>query len=575
MSRLVGIALAIALAGAVVAPRADAAAAPADSAAVAAASKRAWTRARALADSARHDQALVVVREALRRAPDDTDLLWLEAGIEGWAGRHANAVALYTRLGERHPELLPDLRSDLAAERLWSGDANGAVRDFDLRLAEAPDDLEAARMRALALAYADRHKESLAAYDTLLVRAPTRIDLQLERATVLAWMGRHDDARHAYRLILAVDPTDVRARLGLAQNESWAGRPRVASQLYREMVNAGDSIPEVRKGLAFSEYESGLAEPARESIAGYLAIRPDDHEGAELAARLQREESPVLTTRYDHADDSDDLTVGTTTVEYRWPLAGETVLTLLAKHDDADDPAGDRDLFQWGGGIEKRWSETWTARAALSILNREPDGRVALGDLSSTWRPTDMIRVDAGIARQPIVTRIAIDERILARSLGIGADARVSDRVTVTGSLRFLGYSDGNSSAYQSATARVLAHAERAWRATVRFDLEHLAADQDLDHGYYDPESDLEYGAGLEAEWSPRRGVSLGTVARLGGQHEEGLDTRPFYNVLLTADLPVARLISFHLEGGRSNSNLTSASGYQRNRWAAALNAGF
>ena len=125
--------------------------------------------ARALADSARHDQALVVVREALRRAPDDTDLLWLEAGIEGWAGRHANAVALYTRLGERHPELLPDLRSDLAAERLWSGDASGAVRDFDLRLAEAPDDLEAARMRALALAYADRHKESLAAYDTLLV----------------------------------------------------------------------------------------------------------------------------------------------------------------------------------------------------------------------------------------------------------------------------------------------------------------------------------------------------------------------------------------------------------------------
>ena len=69
--------------------------------------------------------------------------------------------------------------------------------------------------------------------------------------------------------------------------------------------------------------------------------------------------------------------------------------------------------------------------------------------------------------------------------------------------------------------------------------------------------------------------MSLGTVARLGGQHEEGLDTRPFYNVLLTADLPVARLISFHLEGGRSNSNLTSASGYQRNRWAAALNAGF
>jgi hypothetical protein len=37
----------------------------------------------------------------------------------------------------------------------------------------------------------------------------------------------------------------------------------------------------------------------------------------------------------------------------------------------------------------------------------------------------------------------------------------------------------------------------------------------------------------------------------------------------------IERLATFALEGGRSNSNLQSASGYERKRWAISVTRGF
>lgn len=63
----------------------------------------AWAKARRLAVEERHAEALEVLRSALARNPDDTELLWLQAGVTGWSGKNREAVALYEALIARHP----------------------------------------------------------------------------------------------------------------------------------------------------------------------------------------------------------------------------------------------------------------------------------------------------------------------------------------------------------------------------------------------------------------------------------------------------------------------------------------
>src|SRR5262249_40551164 len=68
-------------------------------------SSAAWREARRLSDLGRYDAALAVVADALARDPGNPELLWLQAGVTGWAGRHRDSVALYTRLQAAHPEM--------------------------------------------------------------------------------------------------------------------------------------------------------------------------------------------------------------------------------------------------------------------------------------------------------------------------------------------------------------------------------------------------------------------------------------------------------------------------------------
>src|SRR5262245_46004399 len=130
------------------------------------------TEARQLADQGRYDDALDRIQAGLTEDPGNTGLLWLEAGVYGWADRHAESVRRYEKLIADHPEMAPKLRPDLATQRLWAGDTHGALRDVDQCLAEQPADRETHRLRSTVLSYMDRLLEALATYDSLLAADP-------------------------------------------------------------------------------------------------------------------------------------------------------------------------------------------------------------------------------------------------------------------------------------------------------------------------------------------------------------------------------------------------------------------
>ncbi|HUK62607.1 MAG TPA: hypothetical protein VLV15_04710, partial [Dongiaceae bacterium] len=97
----------------------------------------------------------------------------------------------------------------------------------------------------------------------------------------------------------------------------------------------------------------------------------------------------------------------------------------------------------------------------------------------------------------------------------------------------------------------------------------------DLDNGYYDPEQYFEWGPGAEVEWTPRREATISGTVATGWQRERGAETRPLLNLFGRVEWVFEGFATIGLEGGRSNSSLGSASGYERSRWAISLSRGF
>ena len=547
-----------------------AAKAPADSV------QQIWMTARDLATGGQHDSALVVLGEGLRQHPGSTDLLWLEAAVYGWSGNHREAVARYERLLADHPELARDVRMDLATERLWADDPLGAIRDLDLRIAEEPTDRDARSMRALALSHAGRLKESLAAYSQLVSEDPSDLDAALERARVLGWMGRHREAVAAYRDVLARDPSRDAARFGIAQNENWAGHHRAAVAIYDSLRAVPQADPEAEKGLAFAHYWSGHPARAQQALDRYLALKPTDLEALDLADKIARERKAGFTARYGRADDTDELRVESRTLDVRLPLPGETSLLLSWRRLGVHDPGGSFDPFVVGAGLERTWGDLWIARGHVDYYKRNDatDG-LGLGEAAVTWKPADPVRLDAGVAKQVVETRLSVERGITMRTLVGGVDWNINDGVMLHAEGHARDYSDDNHATQLAAAARARVHAERTLRAFVTGNVEQLRTDKDLDDGYYDPRRYTEGGPGAALEWEPKRGWSIGAEGQTGWQQEQGAETKPFYNYQASVEFVLGRFVVLQLEGGRSNSNLTVANGYAQRRWGISLARSF
>jgi tetratricopeptide (TPR) repeat protein len=538
--------------------------------------KAPWGEARHLADEGRHDSSLVVIRRALERHPDNVDLRWLEAGVTGWAGRHREAVTLYERLIADHPEVAGAVRTDLATERLAADDPKGALREIDLRLADDPADRDARRLRALALSHANRLRESLAAYDRLLREQPGDRDLTLERARVLGWMGRHREASAAYRGLLERDPADRSAQFGLAQNENWAGHHRRAAALFQAQATGEGADPEIYKGLAFAHDWAGEPDAARRALDAYLERVPTDREGLELSRRLAREEHPDLALGVGRSDDSDGLRVRTTHMELRWPLPSQTTAVLGWRRDNVQDPGGTRDPLSIGGGIEKIWSATWSTRGyAYYVDAGDSAGTAGLGEAAVTWRPADQTRFDFGLSRDLVMTRLSLAKGISAQTWVAGVDWDPVDRLGLHADARLRRFSDDNRAERFGLAARWRLCADRRANLHLTLAVEQLRTRFDLDHGYYDPALYREWGPGAEAEWNPSETVSLAAHGQTGWQRERGAETKPFYNVSASAGVEIARALRLSIEGGRSNSNLQSETGYERRWWAASIGRSF
>jgi cytochrome c-type biogenesis protein CcmH/NrfG len=542
----------------------------------AAAESNPWQEARTLADAGRHDAALAVVRSALATRGDDFSLRWLEAGITGEAGRHRESVALYEKLARNHPDRSGELLGDLAAERLWADDPAGAARDFRRWLVAQPGDRLAWRRLALALAQSDSLKSALAEYDWLCKREPGDNELALERARVLAWMGRQGEAIVAYRGVLARDPGNAGARLGVAMNENWAGRHRAATRLLEEIARDPAADTEALKALAFARYWDADPAGARAALDDYLRRMPQDREGRELSRRLARESGASLRFEGGRADDSDDLRIVTTGMELRWPLSAATTALFRWRRDNLRDAGGERDPLRLTAGLSRSIGAAWSVHGELTNSDwGDSAGTPPGGELGLVSRPMDHVRLEAGVSREPVLTRSSVALGISLLNWFAAADLALSHAVSL--------HADGRAGLYSDHNGLERSRGSLRWQVMERSRAEFalsLAAEQlhthfDPGHGYYSPDLHREWGGGVEARWHPQPSWTLGVTSQMGWQGDRGGDPKTFYSLGARIEGVIAGAWTIESEVGTSDSSLQAESGYRRHWWQAALTRGF
>ncbi len=535
-----------------------------------------WREARAIADRGEPDSALVVLRPVIARDPGAFSLRWLEAGLTGEAGRSVEAVELYQRLAADFPDRAGDLLCDLGKERLRAGDAAGAARDLRACVAAHPDDDGSRRRLATALARADSLRQAIAVYDALLADAPQDLELALDRARVLGWMGRHSQAIAAYGAALRIGPGLTAAELGQARNENWLGRHRQATRHLEAIVARGDADAETWKTLAYARYWDDDPKGALAALAAHHALEPEDREAQELRSRIARDRSPSFTLVHGRSHDSDELVVASPSLELAWPLATNTVLNAGWRQDFAKDTGGKNDAMQLSAGLRQRWTRALTMYARGTTLTwKSGPGDRRGGEAGVILRPVDHVRLEVVTAREPVLTRVALDQGVSLLAWVAALDLEPWPRVAWHVDGRAGSYSDGNRSERSSASVRWNALDARRWDVNATLGVEQLNVHQDLDHGYYDPDFHREWGPGLEIEWRPARPWSLRASGRTGWQRGKDEPAEPFYSSSARARWQPAEGWSVAAEGGAGDSNLQSAAGYRRSWVRFSLARGF
>ncbi len=218
--------------------------------------------ARTLAWGSNTDSALVLLRNARVRVPNDPDIRYTEALYLSWGKKFDAAIVRYDSLLVTNPEL-DYVRVARARTLSWAG-----------KLAEA----EAAYQSALALPIKD---------------ADAVRDARVGLAQVKSWRGDLNGAAGLYTTLLADDPGDPRSLAGLASVRSWQGRPRAAVRLLERALKRDSANVEMKTSLAAAR----LAAASRVDVETDLSNDSDGNQNVwSLASQRSFVADAIATT---------------------------------------------------------------------------------------------------------------------------------------------------------------------------------------------------------------------------------------------------------------------------------------
>jgi tetratricopeptide (TPR) repeat protein len=323
--------------------------------------------ARALAWGSNFDSALVLLRNARVRVPDDPDVRYSEGLYLSWAKRFDAAILRFDSLLATNPEL-DYVRVARARTMSWAGRFSDAEAAYRAILSRVPLDADAARDAGIGL------------------------------AQVTSWRGDLPGAAARYTALMADDPSDTRVLVGLASVRTWQGRPRAAASLLERVVQGDSANLEARTMLASAR---AAAKPTSEVEIDWSDDSDGDHNAWLLVTqRTFLSEGLSLSTNLGSLEAHD-------AVRNASRALGEATLTATGDRARLSASLGARALDPATPGVPSR--STITARAAATVrLPGSSTAGVSVARLpfdeiaSLIARSLDLTSVDATLDLAPL-----------------------------------------------------------------------------------------------------------------------------------------------------------------------------
>lgn len=352
--------------------------------------------------SERYAESLVLLDEALVRAPDRGDLRLARARILSWDGRLEAAAAAYRDALEGDPED-PEIRAGLAQVLSWTG----------------------------------RYDEARSLYETVLEQDPDHHGARMGLAQVATWGGDLRRGEGHWRRVFASSPDDPDVVAGLASNLRMQGREREALRTLDGAAGAAAGHPAV--------------EGERERTVGQAAPRLSPSWGFSSDSDHNRIHALALNARWKPADPLElrfetgwrDLTQTTRPELDQRVVSAGVVLTARA-------PSG------WGarGGLG-----VWNPGAD----GQDPAATALIGVSMPPWWPA---RADLTLSRSVFdVTALVADRRVDLTELRAEGSLRTGPRGSLSGILSTARFDGTERNSRRLAGARY-SHRIRPWLAT-------------------------------------------------------------------------------------------------------------
>jgi tetratricopeptide (TPR) repeat protein len=335
-------------------------------------------------------------------------------GDEAWnAGRYEEARAAYERvLAEDPAAFRANFRVGILLS--WEGKLDSSLVLLSRARTAAPGDTELRLTQARVLAWHQRYRQAIAAYDSLLAEQPALEPAAVGRAEALSWWGRRREAEREYGSVLARNPRNVDALVGLGYLYHWQGREGPAARL-------------VRTALAIDSTHASLQKLDRE-------VRTATRSTVETGASW--------------SNDSDHNTAFWQTVGGNARLSDAIRAFGSAGLAETSDPT--RDATRVGGEAGLTWamgSVQLTGAAGARRLDPDSsDSRTAATYRGrASYRPVPAFGVSAGYFRVPFdETANLIDRELDLESLEAGFDASLGGGLSVFGGASAAWVSDSN-----------------------------------------------------------------------------------------------------------------------------------
>jgi tetratricopeptide (TPR) repeat protein len=491
------------------------------------------------------ERALALFEEILASDPDNVDALFRSAQLLSWTRRFPEAIERYERL-----------------------------------LLLQPDNVDAMHERAKVLSWSQRFGEAEAAFRSLLERDPSHREAQLGLARVLSWSGQQTAARAEYERVLAQNEADVDATVGVAQTWAWSGNRTIARQWYERALEVDQDFLGSLLGVAYLDLAEGDLRSAARIAAQLASQYPDNSDVASLMRAVETARRPWYRAAWERLADTERNELDISRFEIGWNLPGRAQLSLGISRFDMSSVSGKGRIdspsiiLTANPGTESRiiarigadFRDDSAGNSSTELIG----GLAWQQNFSPNWRM--VVAGDRDSFRYSV--RI-LDEGITTTTYGVRLHGDPGDYFRMTLGIGGATFSDDNERLNGDIGLWLRLPAPRM-TLQVGYVGRYLDFDQDLPHGYFDPQDFQSHigqllGRGnfgsTRSYWDFR--VEAGVQSFTLGERK--IENDEMFGWLATLGFPLGRVASLEIFGGKSDYALQSATGFESEQYGIRL----